>query len=167
MTRLLSSGGHRNKMKIFFLLLVNGVVGPILHRFEKSRHMCFTNYELKDEVCVPCIGTFGDDCSGGPCMEGYYGFGCQSKCNCSTHHQCNRIKGCVNLTDDGTVYKYGCEIAISILCILFVISVGVNIFLKCRMSSQTITQEQTGQENYDNLSDSKEGHIYTAMATPK
>ena len=35
------------------------------------------------------------------------------------------------------------------------------------MSSQTITQEQTGQENYDNLSDTKEGHLYTAMIIPK
>lgn len=78
-----------------------------------------------------------------------------------------QYKSSVLLSDDGTVYKYWCEIAISILCILLVISVGVNIFFKCRMSSKTITQKQTGQENYDNLSDSKEGHIYTAMATPK
>ena len=42
-----------------------------------------------------CIGTFGDDCSGGPCTEGYYGFGCQSKCNCSTQQQCDRIIGCI------------------------------------------------------------------------
>nr|XP_022338615.1 uncharacterized protein LOC111134100 isoform X2 [Crassostrea virginica] len=52
-----------------------------------------------------CIGTFGDNCSGGPCKEGYYGFGCQSKCNCSTHQQCDRIKGCTNLTTENSETK--------------------------------------------------------------
>ena len=45
-----------------------------------------------------CIGTFGNNCSGGPCKEGYYGFGCLSKCNCLQHQQCDRFKGCTDLT---------------------------------------------------------------------
>lgn len=75
--------------------------------------------------------------------------------------------------DDGE----GCighHIVISILCILLVISVGLNILLKCSMpfrffcfSEQTTTQEQTGQENYDNLSDTKETHLYTTMDSTK
>ena len=75
--------------------------------------------------------------------------------------------------DDGA----GCighHIVISILSIILVISVGMNILLKCSMpsrffcfSEQTTTQEQTGQENYDNLSDTKETHLYTTMASTK
>ena len=41
-----------------------------------------------------CIGTFGYNCSGGPCNEGYYGFGCLSKCNCFSQQVCDKIKGC-------------------------------------------------------------------------
>ena len=51
-----------------------------------------------------CIGTFGDNCSGGPCKEGYYGFGCLSKCNCSTEQECDRFTGCTNLTGETYVY---------------------------------------------------------------
>ena len=51
-----------------------------------------------------CIGTFGDNCSGGPCKEGYYGFGCQSKCNCSTQQECDRFTGCTNLTGESYLY---------------------------------------------------------------
>ena len=47
-----------------------------------------------------CIGTFGLNCSGGPCKEGYYGFGCLSKCYCSTHQQCDRIRGCIESKGD-------------------------------------------------------------------
>lgn len=76
-------------------------------------------------------------------------------------------------SDDRAVFS-GCNIAISFLSILLVISVVLNILLKCRMSSrficsseQSITQEQTGQENYDNLSDTKETHLYTTMTNKK
>ena len=47
-----------------------------------------------------CIGTFGDNCNGGPCPNGYYGFGCLSKCNCSSEQQCDRIKGCTESKGD-------------------------------------------------------------------
>ena len=47
-----------------------------------------------------CIGTFGDNCNGGPCPNGYYGFGCLSKCNCSSKQQCDRIKGCTESKGD-------------------------------------------------------------------
>ena len=74
---------------------------------------------------------------------------------------------------DGAVYSE-CNIAISFLSILLVISVGLNILLKCRMSSrciclsdQAIAQEHTGQENYDNLSDTKATHLYTTMTITK
>ena len=73
--------------------------------------------------------------------------------------------------DDGAEC-IGQHIVISILSILLVISVGMNILLKCSMpsrffsfSEQITTQEQTGQDNYDNLSDTKETHLYTTMAS--
>ncbi|XP_078336599.1 uncharacterized protein LOC111099208 [Crassostrea virginica] len=64
----------------------------------KKGQLCCTNYALIEGVCTPCVGTFGDNCSGGPCPNGYYGFGCKSKCICSTQQQCDRFKGCTNLT---------------------------------------------------------------------
>ena len=74
-------------------------------------------------------------------------------------------------SNDGAGF-IGQHIVISILSILLVISVGMNILLKCSMpsrffcfSEQTTTQEQTGQEDYGNLSDTKETHLYTTMAS--
>ncbi|XP_022345601.2 uncharacterized protein LOC111138087 [Crassostrea virginica] len=155
------------------------VLGQKCDNGHKKGHHCCTNYAFIEGTCKPCIGTFGDNCSGGPCKGDYYGFGCLSKCNCLPHQQCDRIKGCTNLTveketpSDGAVYSE-CNIAISFLSILLVISVGLNILLKCRMSSrciclsdQAIAQEHTGQENYDNLSDTKATHLYTTMTITK
>lgn len=44
------------------------------------------------------IGSFSDNCTGGPCPEGYYGHGCQIKCNCTEQQYCDNIQRCVNIT---------------------------------------------------------------------
>lgn len=72
---------------------------------------------------------------------------------------------CLYLEEETRTDNSGRDIAISILSILLVISVGVNILLKYRMTSQAITQVQNVQENYDNLSDAKERHLYSTMTT--
>lgn len=50
-----------------------------------------------------CIGSFGDNCSGGPCTEGYYGHGCRNKCNCTEQQYCNKFEGCVNNTSTSQI----------------------------------------------------------------
>ncbi|XP_062587748.1 uncharacterized protein LOC134249404 [Saccostrea cucullata] len=40
------------------------------------------------------IGTFGVNCSGGPCPYGSYGLGCSEKCYCTTDQYCDRKTGC-------------------------------------------------------------------------
>ncbi|XP_022345268.2 uncharacterized protein LOC111137866 isoform X1 [Crassostrea virginica] len=86
---------------------------------ENNRLGCCTNYQLTDGSCIPCIGTFGDNCSGGPCKTGYYGFGCLSKCNCS-EQQCDKIKGCTEPSEgvtagSGTETGFPCQLLVSIL----------------------------------------------------
>lgn len=53
-----------------------------------------------------CVGTFGDNCGGGPCMEGYYGFGCRNRCNCTKVQYCDRFRGCVNNTSQYNIFLY-------------------------------------------------------------
>ncbi|XP_061196320.1 uncharacterized protein LOC133204583, partial [Saccostrea echinata] len=63
---------------------------------------CCTNYRQDKGFCIPCeVGTYGDNCSGGPCPYGFYGFGCESKCNCTANQFCDRKIGCVNKTLNG------------------------------------------------------------------
>lgn len=45
---------------------------------------------------LACIGSFGVNCAGGPCQEGYYGIGCKNECNCTSHQNCNRFIGCIS-----------------------------------------------------------------------
>lgn len=45
-----------------------------------------------------CIGSFGHNCTGGPCVEGYYGHGCRDMCNCTEQQVCNKYEGCMNRT---------------------------------------------------------------------
>lgn len=45
-----------------------------------------------------CIGTFGINCTGGPCPKGHYGHGCKDNCNCNEHQDCDRFIGCFNST---------------------------------------------------------------------
>ncbi|XP_062607859.1 uncharacterized protein LOC134269664 [Saccostrea cucullata] len=63
---------------------------------------CCTNYRQFGDFCVPCeIGTYGDNCTGGPCVKGFYGFGCLSKCKCTSEQYCDRKIWCVNDTSKG------------------------------------------------------------------
>ncbi|XP_052717042.1 uncharacterized protein LOC128189460 [Crassostrea angulata] len=66
---------------------------------------CCTDYiyHPQSDDCRPCIGTFGDNCDGGPCLDGYYGHGCRGVCNCTKQQECDRFIGCVNST--GTLFS--------------------------------------------------------------
>ncbi|XP_061162595.1 uncharacterized protein LOC133171811 [Saccostrea echinata] len=55
---------------------------------------CCTNFREVGDTCLPCIGSFGVNCTGGTCVEGFYGFGCREKCNCSIHEVCDHRIGC-------------------------------------------------------------------------
>lgn len=44
------------------------------------------------------MGSFGENCDGGPCQDGYYGHGCKEKCNCNEQQDCDIFRGCVNIT---------------------------------------------------------------------
>nr|XP_034337438.1 uncharacterized protein LOC105341011 isoform X2 [Crassostrea gigas] len=58
---------------------------------------CCTDYIYSQSGdCKPCIGSFGDNCDGGPCPKGHYGHGCKEKCNCTEQQDCDRFIGCVN-----------------------------------------------------------------------
>ncbi|XP_078336605.1 uncharacterized protein LOC144617536 isoform X2 [Crassostrea virginica] len=84
-------------ISVYFLISSHAKNLVVLGQRCDKDNGCCTNYALIEGSCKR---TFGDNCSGGPCKEDYYGFGCLQKCNCSTQQQCDRIKGCTNLTVD-------------------------------------------------------------------
>ncbi|XP_052712806.1 uncharacterized protein LOC128186887 [Crassostrea angulata] len=56
-------------------------------------HRCCSNYRQEGQHCIPCVGSFGINCSG-RCVDGFYGFGCLNRCNCSDDQICDHVVGC-------------------------------------------------------------------------
>ncbi|XP_056018472.1 uncharacterized protein LOC130054085 [Ostrea edulis] len=57
---------------------------------------CCTDYVKDGNKCLPCLGSFGPQCSK-TCLPGFYGFGCKMKCTCGV---CDRFNGsCLEETD--------------------------------------------------------------------
>nr|XP_034337447.1 uncharacterized protein LOC105319949 isoform X3 [Crassostrea gigas] len=56
-------------------------------------HRCCSNYRQEGQHCIPCVGSFGINCSG-RCVDAFYGFGCLSRCNCSGDQICDHVVGC-------------------------------------------------------------------------
>ncbi|XP_062596703.1 uncharacterized protein LOC134258173, partial [Saccostrea cucullata] len=130
--------------------------------------LCQTNKEFNffvDHDVLACeVGTFGDRCTGGPCVYGYYGFGCQSKCNCTSDQYCDRKTGCFhNSTKDpgSAVFEeksYSSTIITVIItaAILSVISIlAAIVFLynkKLEFIRQFLTRRETTRpENADSV----------------
>ncbi|XP_062619321.1 uncharacterized protein LOC134280884 isoform X2 [Saccostrea cucullata] len=94
------------------------------------------------------VGTYGDRCTGGPCVYGYYGFGCQSKCNCTSDQYCDRKKGCFyNTTKDPEdalleekSYNSTVIIVTITAAIVMVISILVAIVFLCNKKLEIIRQ---------------------------
>ncbi|XP_062606049.1 uncharacterized protein LOC134267854 [Saccostrea cucullata] len=93
---------------------------------------CCTDYRQDGEICLPCIGSFGVNCTGGVCAEGFYGFGCRGICNCSKDEICDRRLGCENKTLEisntttGTTSNVVIIMCGIILClILLLLAIGI------------------------------------------
>nr|XP_022326765.1 protein draper-like [Crassostrea virginica] len=57
---------------------------------------CCANFhrDPRTKQCLPCIGSFGLNCSS-PCPDGYYGSACRQICNCNETQKCNQTIGCI------------------------------------------------------------------------
>ena len=61
---------------------------------------CFLFYM----VFLPaCVGSWGLQCTR-DCPDGFYGFGCRSKCFCHPNQTCDSIYGCIENRLEGTVH---------------------------------------------------------------
>ncbi|XP_062606980.1 uncharacterized protein LOC134268757 [Saccostrea cucullata] len=126
---------------------------------------CCTNYREERGICIPCIGSFGINCTGGKCVEGFFGFGCREKCNCSVHEVCDHRIGCQKkvseLSNTTTVTESRCMAVIiplcaSILCLLVLLLAVVirSKILLNRLRIQRIHRREntnctdTGSQNY-------------------
>ncbi|XP_062618434.1 uncharacterized protein LOC134280020 isoform X1 [Saccostrea cucullata] len=97
----------------------------------KSTSECCENYYPEDTRCKPCIGSFGRNCSGGPCTPGYYGHGCNERCDCGTI-VCDRTSGCPQDLKTGT-YHYWTFIVLGTLVINSIpITIAINAFISTR-----------------------------------
>ncbi|XP_056018421.1 uncharacterized protein LOC125679401 isoform X3 [Ostrea edulis] len=67
---------------------------PGLCKKPSGEYRCCTDYKQVESRCIPCIGSFGINCTGGICHSGYYGFGCQKLCTCKGNEVCDPVVGC-------------------------------------------------------------------------
>ncbi|XP_078338348.1 uncharacterized protein LOC111138447 [Crassostrea virginica] len=130
----------------FLFIKTRGIIGYGRRcGLKNNKSRCCTNYQLIDGSCTPCIGTFGDNCSGGPCKEGYYGFGCLSKCNCSDlEQQCDRIKGCTEPSGGQTGTEFPLQLPVSILSgvvILLVVSLVAVVYKRKKLFHRFYQEE--------------------------
>ena len=47
-----------------------------------------------------CVGSWGLQCTQ-DCPDGFYGFGCRSKCFCHPNQTCDNIDGCIENRPEG------------------------------------------------------------------
>nr|XP_034337453.1 uncharacterized protein LOC105318438 isoform X2 [Crassostrea gigas] len=57
-------------------------------------YRCCNNFRQEGQNCIPCVGSFGINCSG-RCVDGFFGFGCLGRCNCSEDQICDSRDGCM------------------------------------------------------------------------
>nr|XP_022311018.1 multiple epidermal growth factor-like domains protein 10 [Crassostrea virginica] len=85
--------------------------------------ICCIDYykDFDSESCLPCIGSFGPNCSS-PCPDGFFGHGCRQICDCNDSMICDPSHGCVTKKNENTPGKTTpgeTYIAIAIPCFLF------------------------------------------------
>ncbi|XP_062600950.1 uncharacterized protein LOC134262575 [Saccostrea cucullata] len=155
---------------VVIFYFANGIIqlkdGPgVCKNNDETNLKCCTNYRQKDDFCEPCeVGTYGDSCTGGPCVYGYYGFGCQSKCNCTSDQYCDRKIGCFhNATKDleGAVLEdksnnsivLTVTITVAVLSLISIIVASVFIYdKKLKFIRQYLTRRgATRPENADSV----------------
>ncbi|XP_062598862.1 uncharacterized protein LOC134260312 [Saccostrea cucullata] len=91
---------------------------------------CCTNYRQDGDFCTPCeIGAYGDSCTGGPCLYGYFGFGCLSKCNCTFAQYCDRKIGCAYDTVKGRTGLNERSYISTVVAVIMGIIISVGSFL--------------------------------------
>ncbi|XP_022286583.2 uncharacterized protein LOC111099529 isoform X2 [Crassostrea virginica] len=56
--------------------------------------ICCPDHQLVGGICLPCFGSWGLQCTQ-DCPDGFYGFGCRSKCVCHPNQICHNIDGCI------------------------------------------------------------------------
>nr|XP_034304117.1 multiple epidermal growth factor-like domains protein 6 [Crassostrea gigas] len=54
---------------------------------------CCTDYYDYFGSCLPCMGSYGPNCSS-ICPNGYFGHGCRHKCSCASTQWCDAVIGC-------------------------------------------------------------------------
>ncbi|XP_052712431.1 uncharacterized protein LOC128186636 [Crassostrea angulata] len=121
---------------------------------------CCTNYQLQDDICKPCIGTFGENCTAGICLEGYYGFGCKDKCNCTKQTVCNRFKGCITVRyekEDEKGQAINKIIPVIFAVVLSVGSILVVSTLLLKQNLESLRKNISGQKSSQHLHNGIEG----------
>ncbi|XP_062568715.1 uncharacterized protein LOC134230869 [Saccostrea cucullata] len=105
---------------------------------------CCEDYYPENTRCEPCIGSFGRNCSGGPCTPGYYGHGCKKRCDCGTI-VCDRTSGCPQDLKTGA-YHYWIFIILGTLIINSIpITIAINAFISTRKRN-TRGKQDSNQE---------------------
>lgn len=94
-------------------------------------HRCCSNFRQEGQNCIPCVGSFGINCSG-RCVEGFFGFGCLGRCNCSEDQICDSRDGCmegrIRQHEESTrIYRYIIILLCTIIICLLVALVAVSI----------------------------------------
>lgn len=113
-------------------------------RQHDGSNRCCSNFRQEGQNCVPCVGSFGVNCSG-RCADGFFGYGCLSRCNCSGDQTCDIIVGCTEdktrqLTESTRLYLY-IIIILSIIIICLMVALGAVSMKRKFLSSRHYQQE--------------------------
>nr|XP_022317940.1 uncharacterized protein LOC111121102 [Crassostrea virginica] len=89
--------------------------------------ICCADHQLVGGICLPCVGSWGLQCTQ-DCPDGFYGFGCRSKCNCHPNQTCDNIDGCIeNRSEDQDKPGILCDILLATsicsgsLCLILIV----------------------------------------------
>lgn len=94
-------------------------------------YRCCSNFRQEGQNCIPCVGSFGINCSG-RCPERFFGFGCLGRCNCSEDQICDSRDGCMEdkirqYEESTRIYLYIIILLCAIIICLLVALVAVSI----------------------------------------
>uniref|UniRef100_A0A8W8IRP2 TNFR-Cys domain-containing protein n=1 Tax=Magallana gigas TaxID=29159 RepID=A0A8W8IRP2_MAGGI len=132
---------------LFIIYTSTEMTGVCSNVSDRSLLKCCPNYRLVGSSCEECwSGTIGINCKDN-CPPNYYGRLCLEKCGCQP---CDRVKGCLNLTDNSSPANSALWITLSVLasCIVPCFIFCLRIF--CILRQRMLTKKPSDLDEYEN-----------------
>ncbi|XP_065926078.1 uncharacterized protein [Magallana gigas] len=151
---------------LFIIYTSTEMTGVCSNVSDRSLLKCCPNYRLVGSSCEECwSGTIGINCKDN-CPPNYYGRLCLEKCGCQP---CDRVKGCLNLTDNSSPANSALWITLSVLasCIVPCFIFCLRIF--CILRQRMLTKKPSDLDEYGSKNEMApiENSRYSISKTPR